>query len=66
MEKLPLLYGCSKEGTEQVISLWIDGNKDKAAELLMMCISVNRPETKRNTKQMAIETIEKYIETNFN
>lgn len=52
-------------GTETVIEKWLKGSKQSAIKFLMMCISVNRPETPYNTEEMAKETIEKWIEDNF-
>jgi hypothetical protein len=52
-------------GTETIIGKWLNGSKESAIKFLVICIKVNKPETKYNTEQMAKETIEKYIEDNF-
>lgn len=59
------IYGTTMSGTETIISKWLDGNKEAAAKYLVMCISVNKPDTPNNTEKMAKETIEKFIEDNF-
>jgi hypothetical protein len=64
-KKLKAIYGTTMSGTEDIINMWLNGEKERAIKFLMMCISVNEPETKNNTEQMAKETIERYIEENF-
>jgi hypothetical protein len=59
------LYGTTMQGTELILDIWLSGNKEKACKELVLHISVNKPETKNNTEQMAKETIEKWIEDNF-
>lgn len=59
------IYGTTMAGTEEIFNLWMSDKKESAIKLLVACISVNRPETKNNTEQMAKETIEKWIEDNF-
>ena len=64
-DKVPPMYGTTESGTEVILSKWLNGSKEAAIKYLMMCISVNRPETPRNTESMAKDTIEKYMEDNF-
>ena len=59
------IYGTTLSGTEQILSKWLNGSKDAAIKMLVVHISINKPETKRNTESMAKETIEKWIEDNF-
>ena len=59
------IYGTTESGTETILDKWLSENKDAAIKFLMMCISVNKPETPNNTEQMAKETIEKWIEDNY-
>lgn len=59
------MYGTTMNGTEEIISLWLSGEKERAIKFLMMCISVNKPETPNNTEFMAKDTIEKWIEDYF-
>lgn len=58
------LYGTTIEGTELILDMWLY-DKEKACKELMLHISVNKPETKNNTEQMAKDNILKYIEDNF-
>ena len=58
------LYGTTMYGTETILDLWLI-DKEKAINELVLHISVNKPETIRNTQQIAKETIEKYIENYF-
>jgi hypothetical protein len=59
------IYGTTMSGTEEIFERWVNGEKEKAIDFLMMCINVNKPKTPNNTEQMAKETIEKWIEDNF-
>ena len=63
--KIKPIYGTTESGTETILSKWLNGNKVSAAKFLVMCISVNKPGTPNNTEQMAIDTIEKWIEDNY-
>lgn len=65
MNKIKPIYGTTMAGTEIIIDKWMSGDKEKACKELMLHISVNKPETKNNTEQMAKDTIEKWIEDNF-
>lgn len=58
------IYGTTLTGTEQILDLWLK-NKEKACKELVLHISINKPETKCNTEQIAKDTIEKWIEDNF-
>lgn len=60
------LYGTTIYGTETILDLWLKGQHERAAKELVLHISVNKPNTPHNTPQMAKETIEKWIEDNFN
>ncbi len=64
-QKIPPIYGTTMSGTETILSKWLDGSKEAAIKFLVMCITVNKPETPNNTEQMAKDTIEKWIEDNF-
>ena len=44
--------------------MWLQGNESEAITQLMIMISINKPETPRNTPQKARETIEKWLEDN--
>lgn len=59
------IYGTTMSGTETILSKWLDGHKEIAIKFLMMCITVNKPDTPYNTYEMAKDTIEKWIEDNF-
>lgn len=59
------IYGTTISGTETIFTKWMNGDYEQAIKFLIMCISVNKPETPKNTHQMAKETIEKWIEDNF-
>ena len=59
------IYGTTMSGTDTILAKWLDGSKDAAIKFLMMCISVNRPDTPNNNETMAKETIEKWIEETF-
>jgi len=59
------IYGTTMAGTDDIIDLWLAGKHEKAIQELVLHISVNKPETICNTHQMAKETIEKWIEDNF-
>ena len=65
MTKIKPMYGTTESGTETILSKWLNGSRDAAIKFLMMCISVNKPETPNNTEQMAKETIEKWIEDTY-
>jgi len=65
MDKIKPIYGTTLSGTETILSKWLNGSKDSAIKFLVMCISVNAPNTPNNTEQMAKETIEKWIEDNY-
>ena len=65
MVRIKPIYGTTESGTETILSKWLSGSKDAAIKFLMMCISVNKPETLNNTEQMAKDTIEKWIEDTY-
>jgi hypothetical protein len=65
MTKINPIYGTTISGTETILSKWLDGSEDAAIKFLVMCITVNKPETPNNTYQMAKDTIEKWIADNF-
>jgi hypothetical protein len=65
MTRVRPIYGTTMSGTETILDKWINGKKDIAIEILITCIMVNKPETPNNNKQMAKETIEKWINDNF-
>jgi hypothetical protein len=65
MNKLKSIYGTTISGTEEIFSMWTNGEQERAIKFLVMCINVNKPETPNNTEQMAKETIEKWIDDNF-
>ena len=65
-KNIPPIYGTTVSGTETIFAKWINGDKEAAIKFLVMCISVNRPETPLNNDKKAEETIEKWIEDNFN
>jgi predicted metal-binding protein len=65
MNKMQPIYGTTMSGTETILSKWLNGSKEAAVKFLMMCITVNKPDTPKNNEQMAKETIEKWIEYNF-
>jgi hypothetical protein len=66
MAKIKPIYGTTESGTETILDKWLNGSKDAAIKFLVVCISVNAPKTPHNTEQKAKETIEKWIEDNFN
>lgn len=59
------IYGTTMNDTEKIFSLWINGQKERSINFLIICISVNNPETVYNNELMAKDTIEKWIEDNF-
>lgn len=63
--KIKPIYGTTESGTETILDKWLNGSKQSAIKFLVMCISVNAPDTPNNTEQVAKETIEKWIEDNF-
>ena len=65
MNKLKPIYGTTMSGTELIFAKWMNGDKEQAIDFLVMSITVNKPETPNNTKQMAKETIEKWLEDTF-
>lgn len=60
------IYGTTLHGSELIFDQWMSGNREWAIKFLVTCIAVNKPETPNNTEQMAKDTIEKWIEDNFN
>jgi len=50
------LYGTTMYGTELILDMWLI-DKEKAINELILHISVNKPETIRNTQQVAIDWI---------
>lgn len=65
MTKIKPIYGTTVTGTEAILEKWLSVNKQAAIKFLIMCITVNMPSNKHNTEQMAKETIEKWIEENY-
>jgi len=65
MTKIKPMYGTTLSGTETIISKWLYGDKEQAIKFLMMCITLNAPDTPLNTESMAKYTIERWIEDNF-
>jgi hypothetical protein len=65
MVKMQPIYGTTMSGTEIIIDKWINGSKEAAVKFLVVCISVNKPDTPINTEHMAKDTIEKWIEDNM-
>ena len=65
MTKIKPIYGTTESGTETILSKWLNDEKLSAIKFLMMCISVNKPETQNNTIQMAKKTMEKWIEDTY-
>ena len=59
------MYGTTESGSEAILSKWLNGSKEAAVKLLMLYISVNKPEATNNTYSTAKDTIEKWIELNF-
>ena len=59
------IYGTTITGTEAILDMWLSGQHDKAIRELVLHISVNRPEMPHNTPYWAKNTIEKWIEDNF-
>ena len=65
MTNIKPMYGTTENGTETILSNWLNEKKDAAIKFLIMCISVNKPETPHNNEQMAKETIEKWIQDTY-
>lgn len=63
--KIPPIYGTTESGTESILAKWLNGSKEAAIKMLVVFISVNRPETPNNTEEMAKGTIEQWIEDNY-
>ena len=59
------IYGTTESGTLDILDKWLNNKKDLAIKMLILHISVNKPDTPNNNELMARETIEKYIEDNF-
>lgn len=65
MTDIKPIYGTTISGTETILSKWLNGDRIAAIKFLVMCITVNKPQTPNNTEQMAKDTIEKWIEDNY-
>lgn len=65
MTTIKPIFGTTQSGTEAIFAKWVNGSKEAAIKMLMLHISVNKPDTPNNTEQMAKDTIEKWIEDNF-
>jgi hypothetical protein len=63
--KIQPIYGTTENGTLDILGKWLNGCKVSAIKMLVLHISINKPDTPNNNEQMAKETIEKYIEDNF-
>ena len=59
------IYGTTMAGTQEIFDLWTNGERQRAINLLVTCIAVNKPETQLNNEMMAQGTIEAWIEENF-
>lgn len=65
MYKVPNIYGTTLSGTEDILSKWLDGDREKAISTLIMYITINRPETLCNTRIAAEDTIKAWLEKYF-
>ena len=62
---MPPIYGTTEAGTYDILTKWLNGEKVAAIKMLVLHISVNKPDTPHNNERMAEDTIVKYLEDYF-
>lgn len=65
MKEIQPIFGTTYEQTDKVLFLWFNTDPFTAGEYLKYVISINIPEAKNNTLQMAVDTIIAWVENNF-